>query len=261
MSDPVLLVEREPPIGWLIFNRPEKLNAINTAMWGAIPGALSDLESDSEIRVIAVRGAGDRAFSAGADIDEFEAAPQAEPSGEERASIFDAFDALARCAKPTLAMIHGVCMGGGCAAALSIDIRLASEDAEFAITPARLGLGYSFAGIERAVQEIGPANTRYLFITAAKINAQHALAMGLVQEVHPRLQLESAARALALRIADNAPKTLRAVKESVRQSVLPPAERQRELVEELIRACFTSEDYQEGIRAFSEKRKPRFKDH
>ncbi len=164
MTNSVLLVEKEPPLGWLIFNRPEKLNAFNAAMWGAIPGALADLEADPEIRVVVVRGAGDRAFSAGADISEFDSVPN---TGDgDGVSIFGAFDALAACAKPTVAMIHGVCMGGGCAAALSIDIRLASETAEFAITPARLGLGYSFEGIERAVQELGPANARYLFITA-----------------------------------------------------------------------------------------------
>ncbi len=257
MTDSVLLIEKEPPLGWLIFNRPEKLNAFNAAMWGAIPGAFALLEADPEVRVIVLRGAGDRAFSAGADISEFESASNTS-DGE---SIFGAFDALAACTKPTVAMIHGVCMGGGCAAALCIDIRLASETAEFAITPARLGLGYSFEGIERAVQELGPANTRYLFITADKVGAQKAQEMGLVQEVHPQNELEKATRDLALRIADNAPKTIRAVKESVRQSVLPPGDRRQEVVSALIRECFESADFQEGLRAFSEKRKPRFKDH
>ncbi len=259
MTDSVLLIEKEPPLGWLIFNQPKKLNAINTAMWRAIPEAISQLEADPEVRVIVVRGSGDRAFSAGADISEFKNRPA--KKDDEGQSIFGAFDALAACTKPTLAMIHGVCMGGGCAAALCIDIRLASESAQFAITPARLGLGYSFDGIERAVQEMGPANTRYLFITAGKVGAHKAQEMGLVQEVHPKHELESATRELALRIADNAPMTIRAVKESIRQSVLPPADRQREVVEGLIRDCFASEDYQEGIRAFAEKRKPNFQDH
>jgi len=263
MDDSVLLVEKEPPIGWLIFNRPEKLNALSMAMWGAIPKGLAEFEADPEIRVIVVRGAGERAFSAGADIGEFKSedrATEKEGPEENRGSIFHAFEALARCTKPTIAMIHGVCMGGGCAAALSIDLRVASEDAEFAITPARLGLGYSFEGIERAVQELGPANARYLFITAGKVNAQKALEMGLVQEVYGRDELESATRALAMRIAANAPKTIRAVRESIRQSVLTPGDRQLEIVNGLIRECFESEDFKEGVQAFAEKRKPRFED-
>lgn len=263
MGDSVLLVEKEPPIGWLVFNRPEKLNALSTALWSAIPAALADFEADPEIRVIVVRGAGERAFSAGADIGEFKPegrAAEEERPQESRGTLFDVLEGLARCSKPTIAMIHGVCMGGGCAAALSIDIRVASEDAVFAITPARLGLGYAFEGIERAVQEIGPANARYLFITAGKVDARKALEMGLVQEVHAPDELESATRALAMRVAQNAPKTIRALKESIRQSVLPPEERELEIVNGLIRECFESEDFKEGVRAFAEKRKPQFKD-
>ena len=220
-------------------------------------------KADPEIRVIVVRGAGERAFSAGADIGEFKSndrAAEDEAPKENRGSLFQVLDGLARCAKPTIAMIHGVCMGGGCAAALSIDIRLASEDAEFAITPARLGLGYSFEGIERAVQELGPANARYLFITAGTVDARKALEMGLVQEVHAPDELESATRALAMQIAQNAPKTIRAARESVRQSVLTPGDRQLDIVDALIRECFESEDFKEGVRAFAEKRKPRFED-
>lgn len=260
MSEAVLLVEKEPPIGWLIFNRPEKLNALNTEMWRAIPDALADLEADPEIRVVVLRGAGDRAFSAGADIGEFKAGQDTEVPPRDRETLFDVLEGVSRCSKPTLGMIHGICMGGGCAAALSLDIRLASEEAVFAITPARLGLGYAFAGIERVVQEIGPVNARYLFITAGKVAAEQALRMGIVQEVHAASELEAATRALALRIAENAPKTLRAARESIRQSVLPEAARRSEVVEELIQACFASEDYREGIRAFAEKRKPRFED-
>jgi len=260
MSESVLLIEKEPPIAWLIFNRPDKHNALSGELWQGIPAALADIENDPDIRVLVVRGAGDKAFSAGADIDEFKTEDATEAPPAKRRTLFEILDDVARCSKPTLAMIHGICMGGGCAAALSVDIRLASEDAVFAITPARLGLGYAFAGIERAVQELGPANARYLFLTAGRVKAEQALHMGIVQEVHPAVELEAATRDLALRIAGNAPKTLRALKESIHQSILPPADRRLDVVEALIQACFDSEDYQEGVRAFREKRTPEFRD-
>lgn len=257
MSEAVVLIEKEPPLGWLIFNRPDKLNAFNAAMAQAIPEGLKELEDDPAIRVVIVRGAGEKAFSAGADISDFDPGG---PAGEGDGSLWAAFRRFAECHKPTVAMIHGVCMGGGCAAALNIDIRLASEDARFAITPARLGLGYAFEGVERAVEELGPANARYLLITANRLNAEQALAMGLVQEVHPAAEIEAATRKLATQIAENAPRTIRAIRESVRQSVLDPAGRRSEVVEQLIRDCFESEDFKEGVRAFAEKRKPRFED-
>lgn len=257
-----LLVEKDPPIGWLILNRPAKLNAINAAMWQAIPERLAELEADPAVRVIVVRGAGERAFCVGADVSDFDAQMQNPGSGGGGGgeAARDVFQAFAECGKPTLAMIHGVCMGGGCAIALNIDIRLASEDAQFAITPARLGLGYPLAEVERAVEEIGPANTRYLLLTAARMKASKALELGLVQEVHPTSELEEATVALANVISENAPKTMRAIKESVRQSVLDLSVRQPEKADALIRDCFTSEDFREGVRAFMEKRKPRFED-
>lgn len=268
-----LLVEKDPPIGWLIFNRPAKLNAINAAMWQAIPERLAELDADPAVRVIVVRGAGERAFCVGADVSDFDAQMQ-NPGGGGQAggrgargggggggeAARDVFQAFAECGKPTLAMIHGVCMGGGCAIALNIDIRLASEDAQFAITPARLGLGYPLSEVERAVEEIGPANTRYLLLTAARMKASKALELGLVQEVHPTSELEEATVALANVISENAPKTMRAIKESVRQSVLDLSVREPEKADALIRDCFTSEDFREGVRAFMEKRKPRFED-
>lgn len=261
MPDSPIYIEKIPPIGWLVINRPEKMNAFNSEMWDAMAPQLHELEEDDEVRVIVMRGAGEEAFSAGADISEFKARGNDTSAPGELATTRDsAFVALARCRKPTLAMIHGVCMGGGCAIALNIDIRLASEDATFAITPARLGLGYPFSGIERAVQELGPAATRYLFVTAKRIDTHKALEMGLVQEVHAAGELQAATEKLARRIAANAPKTIRAVRESVRQSVLDPASRSLNDVHALIRECFESEDYLEGLRAFMEKRRPEFKD-
>ncbi len=270
-----LLVEKDPPIGWLILNRPDKLNAINAAMWQAIPQRLAELEAEPDIRVIVLRGSGERAFCVGADVSDFDAQLQnpgggqsggqsgdrsGDSSGDRGKSTPEAFEAFAQCGKPTLAMIHGVCMGGGCALAMNIDIRLASEDAQFAITPARLGLGYPLSEVERAVEEIGPANARYLLLTAARMKAAKALELGLVQEVHPSSELEAATVALAHTIAENAPKTMRAIKESIRQSVLDLSVRQPEKAAALIRECFASEDFREGVRAFMEKRKPRFQD-
>lgn len=261
MPDSPIYIDKAPPIGWLVINRPEKMNAFDSEMWDAIPENIRALEEHRNIRVIVVRGAGEEAFSAGADISEFSERGADSGAPDDLATTRDsAFRALTDCTKPTIAMIHGVCMGGGCAIALSIDIRLASDDATFAITPARLGLGYPFSGIERAVQELGPAATRYLFLTANRIGAQKALELGLVQEVHPAGDLLSETEKLAGRIAANAPKTIRAARESVRQSVLDRPSRNLDNAHALIAECFQSEDYLEGLRAFMEKRRPDFKD-
>lgn len=258
---PSILVETDPPLGWLIFNRPEKLNALDLAMWEAIPKCLAQLENDPEVRVIIIKGADERAFAAGADISEFARLRTDPETGQEYDQInAEAFDSLATCSKPTIAAIEGFCIGGGTAIALNIDIRLASEEARFALTPAKLGLAYPHGGLEKAVQELGPAGARYLFLTAMQVDAAKALEIGLIQEVHPTGEVAGAAEALGRRIAELAPKTLLAIKESIVQSSAPSADRNMARVEAARRACFESEDYQEGIRAFGEKRKPKFVD-
>ena len=259
MGDIDIKVEKSPPIGWLVFDRPEKMNAMHAGMWGALPDKIRELEEDPAVRVIVFRGAGEQAFSAGADIAEFHEHGTSSTADALAGIREDAFRAIAECRKPTVGMIHGFCMGGGCAIALNLDIRIASEDAVFAITPARLGLGYPHSGIQRAVAELGPAATRYLFLTANKVNAHQAERMGLVQEVHPANELEGATETLALRIAGNAPKTIRAVRASVHH-ILSPGDGDTGAVETLIAECAGSEDFQEGLRAFVEKRPPEFRD-
>jgi len=230
-------------------------------MWRALPERITELEQNPEIRVIVIRGAGERAFGAGADISEFEEHRKDPQSAAEYAESNErAFLSIRECSKPTIAMIHGFCIGGGCAVALCADIRVASRDAKFAITPARLGLGYSFSGVEHVVQELGPAGARYLFLTAAQIAAERAMELGVIQEVYEIEELEVGTGKLARQIAENAPFTLRALKESIRQPGRSAGERDLGAVEEMIRACFSSHDYQEGLRAFAEKRKPVFRD-
>lgn len=261
MADPILITRVEPPLGWLIFNRPDKLNALNLATWEALPRALGELEADDRVRVILIRGADERAFAAGADISEFEENRKDPKTATYYAETNEkAFAALRECRKPTIAVVRGYCVGGGCAIALNIDIRIASSDAKFAITPARLGLGYAFSGIQRAVEELGPAAARYLFLTAAHLSAARALDLGLIQEVHEPDELMDAAERLGHTIAANAPKTLRAIKKSVLEAVKDAGDRDAGAVERLISECFDSADYREGLRAFAEKRKPRFED-
>lgn len=259
MSLPCILIEKEPPIGWLIFNRPDRLNAFNLESWEGIPSAVAELESDPEIRVVILRGAGEKAFAAGADITEFEEHRRDPETARRYAEMNEAaYLAIRLCSKPTVAMIRGFCVGGGCAVALNADIRIAARDAQFALTPARLGLGYAYSGIEHAVRELGPAATRYLFLTASYLKADQALGLGLIQEIHEPNELREKAVYLGRVISSNAPRTLKAIKASVLESVRDPGDRRPEEVERLLRDCFESEDYQEGLRAFAEKRKPRF---
>ena len=156
-------------------------------------------------------------------------------------------------------MIHGYCIGGGVSIAIGCDMRIASDESRFGIPAARLGLGYHYSGMERLMKLIGPAYTKEIFFTArTNFSAQDALRMGLVNQVVPKNELESFTRDYALTMARNAPLTLRSAKASVDQMLQPPDERDLPALEALIADCFNSQDYQEGVQAFTEKRRPQF---
>ncbi len=253
-------VEKEGALGWLVFDHPERRNAISTAMWSQIPDAVAELDGDDAIRVIVMRGAGEQAFVSGADISEFEKSR----TEESAVASYDldsarATAALLGCDKPLLAMIHGFCVGGGVATSLTADCRYASDDARFAVPAARLGLGYQTGGLEMLRDLVGPSAAKEIFFTARRYDAREAKDLGLVNEVFPKAELEKAVRERALAIAENAPLTIRSVKLQIRELARAPGHRDHDAMQSSIRACFESDDYKEGVRAFLEKRSPRFR--
>ena len=246
-------------IGWMIFDNAARLNAMNMAMLREIPDIIADFESDDSIRVIVVRGVGEKAFSAGADISEFEE----KRASKEAVEAFDAVDeaaerSVADARKPTVAMINGYCMGGGASFALCCDLRIAAENARFGVPAARLGVGYDYAGIKRMLDAVGPMATKEIFYTARQYTAEEALAMGLVRSVLPLAEIEGYVRELAETIGRNAPLTLRAVKTNVNEALKGEQERDMALCRQVVDDCFASQDYIEGRRAFMEKRSPNF---
>jgi enoyl-CoA hydratase/carnithine racemase len=255
-----LLMEKDGPIGWIIFNQPEKRNAVSQEMWEQMPEYVHDLASDDAIRVVVLRGAGDQAFVAGADISQFKDRRRNMSDEEEYRRISArGSESLTTLGKPLLAMIHGYCVGGGVSIAITADIRIASDDAHFGVPAARLGLGYHYHGMEKLMKLVGPAYTKEIFFTArTDFSAQDAWRMGLVNQVVPKAELESFTRDYAQRIARNAPLTIRSAKTTVDQLLRPHGERDLALLEKLIADCFNSQDYQEGVKAFSEKRRPQF---
>ncbi len=250
--------ERDRAIGWLIFDQIERRNAINSAMWAAIPAAVAELDDNPEVRIIVLRGAGDVAFVSGADISEFEEARNADRAAEYAALNGRAFAALAGAAKPVVAMIHGFCVGGGAAIALNADLRYAADDSEFGIPAARLGLGYEAEGIECLARLVGPSTAAEMLFTARRYGAEEALRVGLVNAVVPKAELETFVRDVAATIAANAPLTLRSAKLVLRELGRSPELRDARRIEESIRTCLASADYREGVQAFLEKRPPKF---
>jgi enoyl-CoA hydratase/carnithine racemase len=253
-------IVQDAPIGWLVIDHPERHNAISVEMWQAIPGLAAALGEDPDVRVVVLRGAGEAAFVSGADISEFERTR----TGAEAARRYEevgiqAFEAVATLAKPTLAMIHGFCVGGGMALALSADLRYAADDAQLAIPAARLGLGYHATGLAALVRLVGPSTAKEILFSARRFTADEALARRLVNEVFPKSGLESRVRAIAMSIAENAPLTLRSAKRVIGELGREAAERDSDAIRSSILACFDSEDYREGVRAFLTKRKPVFR--
>lgn len=254
-----LIVGREGPIGWITFSNPARHNAMTLAMWQTLPVLLQELVEDAAIRVIVLKGAGEKAFVSGADISEFERerAEKSAVANYNRANA-EANEALRSCAKPTLAMIRGYCIGGGLGLALACDLRIAAADASFAIPAAKLGLGYGFAGIKPLADLVGPAFAKEILFTARRIDAAEAARIGLVNRAVPIASLGAEVEEMAKTIAGNAPLTLAAAKECVAQWAALPERRDLARAEAAVAACFASRDYIEGRAAFRDKRKPGF---
>jgi enoyl-CoA hydratase len=259
VTSPHMLAEIDGPIGWMTFNKPERRNAVSLDMWEAMPEILHQFESDPAVRVIVLKGAGDRAFVSGADISQFEQARSSEAGNNHYDRISElASKALAECGKPTIAMIRGFCIGGGVAIAIGCDIRIAADDAKFGIPASRLGLGYGARGVKKLVALVGPSYTKEIFFTARHFTAAEAQTMGLINRVVTNAELEDYTRKYCATIADNAPKTMNTLKRTVAE-VLRGHEADWALCDWLVKECFASEDYIEGRRAFMEKRRPVFR--
>lgn len=254
-----LIARTEGAVGWIIFNNPERHNATSFEMWQALPLLLDAYVKDPAVRVIVFRGIGEKAFSAGADISQFK---EKRSSPEAVNAYNDAADAanraLRECAKPTIAMVCGYCIGGGTAVAVGCDIRIAADDARFAVPAAKLGLGYRFEGIRRLASIVGPAFTAEIFFTARQFTAAEALQMGLVNRVVPAAEIERYTLDFASTIGAHAPLTVASVKRSLVELQKDSAERDLDECQRMVDACFASEDYKEGQAAFMEKRKPQF---
>jgi len=254
-----MLMRRDGAIGHMIFNQPEKRNAVSLAMWQRAQEILDAFEADPEVRVVVLSGAGGKSFVSGADISEFESQRgTAEAQRHYNAQTGHVYDRIAAFPKPTVAMIEGFCIGGGLNLACVCDIRICSEKSQFGMPAARLALGYPFAAIQRLANIVGIANARDLMYTARRIDAAAAERIGLVQQVVPSEALADTVAAYAGTIAENAPMTVAAMKYISTQVLADPAERDLDRCQAMVDACFASEDYKEGRRAFMEKRKPVF---
>ncbi|QQP87262.1 enoyl-CoA hydratase/isomerase family protein [Skermanella sp. TT6] len=255
-----LIVERQGPIGWITFSNPERHNALKVEMWQALPDALARFEADDEVKVIVLRGAGEKAFISGADISEFEEMRSSEEAVLAYEDLAEgAMRALQTVAKPTIAMIRGYCIGGGLGVAISCDLRIAAEGSTFSIPAGRLGLGYRFSGVKRLHDLVGPAFAKEIFFTARRFPAEEAMRIGLINRMVPAGELDGVIAETCATIADNAPLTVRSVKLMVEELGKPEGEPDHGMCERLVRGCFASEDYVEGRRAFMEKRKPVFR--
>jgi enoyl-CoA hydratase len=250
----------EDGIGWMIYNDPARFNTLTYDMQLAVPRAVKAFAADESVRVVVMRGAGDQAFASGADISEFRGKrTTVDARAQYDAALADARRSVSMLEKPVIAMISGYCMGAGLLTALQADIRIAAEGSQFAIPAARIGLGYSFGGVTELLSAVGPAWTAEMLFSARRLSAQEAATIGLVNRVVPVEELEQAVGELARLIAANAPLTVRACKAALREARRDPSERDLSRVEELVEACFLSEDYREGQAAFAEKRTPRFR--
>ena len=260
MNTDKMLAEKADGIGRMIFNNPERHNAVSLEMWDAADEILKDFVEDDAVRVIILTGAGGKAFVSGADISKFEkergSANSVRHYNERVRQVYDGIQALP---KPTIAMINGYCIGGGLGLAVCCDLRFCSEKSKFGLPAAKLGLGYPFAGLNRLVNTVGPGAARDITFSGRRLDAQEALNIGLVQKVLAEDELEDFVVDYAKTVAANAPLTVKSMKFIINEVLKNPDAPDLDKCDALVDAAFASEDYAEGRSAFLEKREPRFK--
>jgi enoyl-CoA hydratase/carnithine racemase len=252
-----LLFERDGPLAIVTFNRPQARNAVTWAMYDGLLAACERVDADDDLRVMVLRGAGDKAFVAGTDITQFQDFGSAEDALRYERRLDRVMDRLEAVAKPTLAAIQGFAVGAGAAIALCCDLRYCTADAQIGVPIARtLGNCLSLANTARLVDAVGPARAKELIFLARLAGAEEARAAGLVNEIVPAGRLLERVREVALELAKSAPITLRVTKEAVRRL---QARRRQVDADDLVAQAYTSEDFQEGVAAFVAKRKPIFR--
>lgn len=258
MTDAPLYYRSAPPIGEIRLNRPNKLNAISSAMWMLLKDAVAAAAGDVEARLIVVSGEGGH-FAAGADIAEFDrlhASPESSAAFGE--TMLTALFALETLGKPTLARIRGICVGGGCSIALACDFRYGAPSARFAVTPGRLGLVYSLADTRRLATTVGVANAKDLLFTGRRIDAEEALQIGLLDRLYADEEIDEATLLLARRLEETSPYSAAASKKMFALLAEGAADDDARAAAALAEA-FGGEDMAEGRKAFLEKRRPNFR--
>ena len=251
-----LLFEQRGAVGLITFNRPDKLNALNIKTREEGAALLDRLAQDDTVRVVVFTGAGDKAFVAGADIKEFEGrTANMQRSVMLARSLFNALDTFP---KPIIAMINGFCLGGGCEMALACDLRIASDKARLGQPEINLGIIPGGGGTQRLTRLVGEGKAMEMILTGDMIDAATAHAIGLVNMVVPHAELEAKTMALAARIAEKSPIALRLAKEAVKLASRSNLDEGLRREVDLFALCFASEDKEEGVRAFLEKRKAVF---
>jgi len=257
MSDPIL-VTRDSAIATVTLNNPERLNALNRAMWAGLGESMRQLSADDDLRCVVVRGAGDKAFAAGADIAEFAReranAKQAKSYGD---LIHETMQAVAHCRHPTVALIQGACVGGGLEIAAMCDLRVAAQSSRFGIPVNKLGLTMAYGELMGLLALVGRAVALEILLEGRVFDADEACRKGLVNRVVRDDEVEKEAYATARRIAEGAPLVNRWHKQFIERLAVTAELAPHEWDEGF--ECFDTEDYHEGVAAFLEKRKPRFK--
>jgi enoyl-CoA hydratase len=256
MSETILM-EREGRVALLTVNRPDKLNALNDQVRVDLLAALAEIETDDGLGVVVITGAGEKSFIAGADIGEFAGRSPFDQREAMRSPRI--FDVMGSFGKPVIAMINGFCLGGGCELASSCDLRISSEKARFGQPEINLGLIPGGGGTQRLPRLIGLGNAMRLVLTGDMIGAAEAKDMGLVEMVVPHEELRAKTLELAAKIASKSPLTLKVAKEAVRASQKLSIEDGIAYERDLFCLCFSTEDKEEGVKAFLEKRPAQWK--
>jgi enoyl-CoA hydratase/carnithine racemase len=259
LADGKILARSAAGVGTVVFNQPEKRNAMSISMWDGMAEALDHFAADAAIRCVVLEGAGGKAFVSGADISQFEAnRSDADAQRQYNIKTSHGRKKLAEFPKPVIAKIQGFCMGGGLGIAMSCDMRIAGTGSEFGIPAAKLGIAYGFDMVSNLVALVGPAHAHFILMTGGRLDAEEAQRMGLINKLHPAEALDAAVDAITATLAQNAPLSLLANKRTVRAVLADAAARDMAAIAAAQDACFDSADYREGRRAFMEKRKPAF---